>query len=185
VTTPVAETAVTDLRYPIGPFAYDGRMTDARRVECIARIAAAPGRLRAAVAGLDDAQLDTPYRPGGWTVRQVVHHVPDSHINAYTRIRLALTEDTPTIKPYEEARWAELPDARTLAPEVSLRLLEAVHARWVPLLERLGPAEVARACRHPEHGRLMTVDELIGLYAWHGEHHTAHVATLRDRMGWR
>ena len=183
--TPAAETAVTDLRYPIGPFAYDGRMTDARRAECIARIAAAPGHLRTAVAGLDDAQLDTPYRAGGWTVRQVVHHVPDSHLNAYTRIRLALTEDAPTIKPYEEARWAELPDARTLPVEVSLRLLESLHARWVPLLERLGAADGARQLRHPEHGRLMTVDELIALYAWHGDHHTAHVRTLRDRMGWR
>jgi uncharacterized damage-inducible protein DinB len=185
VTSRAAEAAVTDLRYPIGPFAYDGEMTDAGRADCVARIAAAPGRLRAAVDGLNDAQLDTPYRPGGWTVRQVIHHVPDSHINAYTRIRLALTEDTPTIKPYEEARWAELPDARTLPPEVSLRLLEAVHGRWVPLLRRLGAAEGARACRHPEHGRLMTVDELIALYAWHGDHHTAHVTTLRDRMGWR
>ena len=129
---------MTDLRYPIGPFSYDGLMTDARRAECVARIAAAPARLRAAVTGLDDAQLDTPYRPGGWTVRQVVHHVPDSHLNAYTRIRLALTEDTPTIKPYEEARWAELPDARSLPVEVSLTLLEALHGRWVSLLERLG-----------------------------------------------
>jgi hypothetical protein len=119
--TRAAEVSVTDLRYPIGPFSYDGRMTDARRAACIARIAAAPGRLRAAVTGLDDGQLDTPYRPGGWTVRQVVHHVPDSHLNAYTRIRLALTEDTPTIKPYEEARWAELPDARTLPVEISRR----------------------------------------------------------------
>jgi hypothetical protein len=110
--TPKVEDSVTDLRYPIGNFSYDGKMTDARRAACVARIAAAPAALRAAVAGLNDAQLDTPYRPGGWTVRQVVHHVPDSHLNAYVRIRLALTEDTPTIKPYEEARWAELPDAR-------------------------------------------------------------------------
>jgi uncharacterized damage-inducible protein DinB len=182
--TPAAEVSVTDLRYPIGPFSYDGQMTDARRGVCIARIAAAPGRLRAAVTGLDDGQLDTPYRPGGWTVRQVVHHVPDSHLNAYTRIRLALTEDTPTIKPYEEARWAELPDARTLPVEISLRLLESLHARWVQLLERLTAADGARPLRHPEHGRIMTVDELLALYAWHGDHHTAHVTSLRDRMGW-
>jgi uncharacterized damage-inducible protein DinB len=174
-----------DLRYPIGPFTYDGQMTDTRRADCITRIAAAPGRLRAAVTGLDDAQLDTPYRPGGWTVRQVVHHVPDSHINAYTRVRLALTEETPTIKPYEEARWAELPDARALPIEISLRLLDSLHARWVPLLQRLGAAEGSRQLRHPEHGRLMTVDELIALYSWHGDHHTAHVTSLRDRMGWR
>ena len=176
---------MTDLRYPIGAFAYDGRMTDARRADCIVRIAEAPARLRAAVAGLDDAQLDTPYRPDGWTVRQVVHHVPDSHINAYTRIRLALTEDTPTIKPYEEARWAELPDARSLPIDVSLRLLESLHARWVPLLRGIGAAEGARQLRHPEHGRLMTIDELIALYAWHGAHHVAHVTGLRERMNWR
>jgi hypothetical protein len=176
---------VTDLRYPIGKFKYDGPMTDARRAECVVRIAAAPAALRAAVAGLDDAQLDTPYRPDGWTVRQVVHHVPDSHVNAYTRIRLALTEDTPTIKPYEEARWAELFDARSLPVEISLRLLEALHARWVPLLQRIGAAEGGRRFRHPEHGRLMTIDEVVAMYAWHGEHHTAHVTGLRERREWR
>lgn len=179
-----ADGALADLRYPIGRFHYDGTMTDDRRAKCVDRIAAAPAGLRAAVAGLDQTRLDTPYRPGGWTVRQVVHHVPDSHLNAYTRIRLALTEDTPTIKPYEEARWAELPDARTAPVEISLALLEALHARWVPLLREFGPAEAARTLRHPEHGRLMTVDELLALYAWHGEHHTAHIARLRERMGW-
>ncbi len=174
-----------DLRYPIGKFSYDGTMTDARRAECVARIAATPAGIRAAVAGLDDGQLDTPYRPGGWTVRQVVHHVPDSHLNAYTRTRLALTEDSPTIKPYEEARWAELPDARSLPVEISLRLLEALHARWVPLLQRLGPTDGARQFHHPEQGRRITIDEVIAMYAWHGEHHTAHVTRLRERMGWR
>jgi hypothetical protein len=183
--THAGEAPVTDLRYPIGNFTYDGAMTDARRAECIARIAAAPGRLRAAVAGLDDAQLDTPYRPGGWTVRQVIHHVPDSHLNAYTRIRLALTEDTPTIKPYEEARWAELPDARTMPVDVSLALLDGLHGRWVALLQRLGPGDGARQFRHPEYGRLITIDELVAMYAWHGEHHVAHVTGLRERMGWR
>jgi uncharacterized damage-inducible protein DinB len=182
--THAGEAPVTDLRYPIGKFTYDGAMTDGRRAECVMRIAAAPGRLRAAVAGLDDAQLDTPNRPGGWTVRQLVHHVPDSHLNAYTRIRLALTEDTPTIKPYEEARWAELPDARAMPVEVSLALLEALHGRWVGLLQRLGPGEGARQFRHPEHGRLITIDELLAMYAWHGEHHVAHVTGLRERMGW-
>jgi hypothetical protein len=175
---------VTDLRYPIGNFSYDGAMTVARRASCVARIAAAPAALRAAVAGLSDAQLDTPYRPGGWTVRQVVHHVPDSHLNAYVRIRLALTEDTPTIKPYEEARWAELPDARTLPVEASLSLLEGLHGRWVALLKSLGPADGARQFLHPEHGRLITIDELIAMYAWHGEHHVAHVTSLRARNGW-
>jgi hypothetical protein len=176
---------VTDPRYPIGNFAYDGAMTDARRAACVARIAAAPAALRAAVAGLSDAQLDTPYRPGGWTVRQVVHHVPDSHLNAYVRIRLALTEDTPTIKPYEEARWAELPDARTLPVEASLSLLEGLHGRWMALLKSLGPGDGARQFLHPEHGRLITIDELIAMYAWHGEHHVAHVTSLRTRNGWR
>jgi hypothetical protein len=179
------EASVTDLRYPIGKFAYDGAMTDARRAACVARISAAPAALRAAVAGLTDAQLDTPYRPDGWTVRQVVHHVPDSHLNAYVRMRLALTEDVPTIKPYEEARWAELPDARTLPVEVSLALLEALHVRWTALLRTFGAVEGARQLRHPEHGRLMTIDELLALYAWHGEHHVAHVTSLRDRSGWR
>jgi hypothetical protein len=178
------EASLTDLRYPIGNFAYDGAMTDARRAGCVARIAAAPAALRAAVAGLSDAQLDTTYRPGGWTVRQVVHHVPDSHLNAYVRIRLALTEDTPTIKPYEEARWAELPDARTLPVETSLALLEGLHTRWVGLLGGLGAADGARQFHHPEHGRLITVDELIAMYAWHGEHHVAHVTSLRARNGW-
>jgi uncharacterized damage-inducible protein DinB len=175
---------VTDLRYPIGEFAWDGVMTDVRRAACVARIAAAPGLLRAAVTGLNDRQLDTPYRPAGWTVRQVVHHVPDSHLNAYTRTRLALTEETPTIKPYDEARWAELPDARSAPIEVSLALLDALHVRWVLLLHGLGPTDCARGVRHPEHGRLLSVDELLALYAWHGEHHTAHVTALRTRMGW-
>jgi uncharacterized damage-inducible protein DinB len=175
---------VTDLRYPIGPFAYHGDMTEARRAACVARIAAAPAALRAAVAGLSDAQLDTPYRAGGWTLRQVVHHVPDSHMNAYTRFRLTLTEDQPTIKTYDEARWAELPDARTLPVEVSLALLEALHIRWTALLQTLTAADGARQLFHPEHGRLMTLDELLALYAWHGEHHAAHVTSLRARSGW-
>ena len=183
--TQAPEAAVTDLRYPIGKFTYDGTMTDARRSACVARIAAAPAALRAAVAGLTDAQLDTPYRPDGWTVRQVVPHVPDSHLNAYVRMRLALTEDTPTIKPYEEARWAELPDARTLPVEVSLALLEALHVRWTALLRGFSAADGARQLRHPEHGRLMTIDELLAMYAWHGEHHVAHVTSLRARSGWR
>ena len=175
---------MTDPRYPIGPVQYDGVMTPERRRACVARIAAAPSGVRAAVAGLSEDQLDTPYRPGGWSVRQVVHHLPDSHLNAYTRIRLALTEEVPTIKPYEEARWAELPDARRAPVEVSLALLEALHARWLVLLRELGPQEGERQLRHPEYGRLMSVDELLALYAWHGEHHTAHILGLRQRSGW-
>ena len=174
---------MTDLRYPIGNFSYDGAMTDARRAACVARIAAAPAALRAAVAGLGDAQLDTPYRPGGWTVRQVVHHVADSHINAYTRFRLGFTEDNPTIRPYEEKAWAELPDARRLGVDVSLRLLEPLHDRLVNLLQAAPPASFARQIVHPENGP-MTLDSLLGIYAWHGRHHAAHITGLRVREGW-
>jgi uncharacterized damage-inducible protein DinB len=174
----------TDPRYPIGPHVYAGPLTDAQRADAIGVLTALPDRLRAAVAGLDDAQLDTPYRDGGWTVRQVVHHVPDSHLNAYVRFRLALTEDAPMIRPYDEARWAELPDARTMPADVSLKLLDAVHTRWVALLNALGPDSFARTYVHPEHGRTFTLDEAVSLYAWHSRHHTAHVTALRDRMGW-
>ena len=173
-----------DFRYPIGPFRYQGDGTPARREQWIAEIASAPAQLRAAVAGLSPAQLDTPYRPEGWTVRQVVHHLPDSHLNAYTRIKLALTEEEPTIKPYEEARWAELPDARTGPVEPSLALLEFLHQRWLLLLRSLRPADFARRYRHPEHGRMFGLDEVVAMYAWHGRHHVAHITSLRRREGW-
>jgi hypothetical protein len=173
-----------DLRYPIGPFRYPGEGNPARREQWIADIAAAPGQLRAAVAGLSPAQLDTPYRPEGWTVRQVVHHLPDSHLNAYTRIKLALTEEEPTIKPYEEARWAELADARTGPVEPSLALLESLHQRWLLLLRALRPPDFARQFRHPEHGRKFGLDETVAMYAWHSKHHVAHITSLRRRMGW-
>jgi hypothetical protein len=173
-----------DPRYPIGQFRYEGTLTPEARLDCIARIAAAPANLRTAAAGLTDAQLDTPYREGGWTVRQVVHHVPDSHLNAYTRFRLALTEPTPTIRPYLEQRWAELADARGGPIEVSLSLLEALHRRWVLLLRSLSSSDWALRFLHPEHRREWTLDELLAMYAWHGEHHTAHVTRLRDRKGW-
>jgi len=173
-----------DLRYPVGRFQYDGDASPGAREQRIGEIAAAPGRLRTAVAGLSPAQLDTPYRAGGWTVRQVVHHVPDSHLNAYTRIKLALTEDQPTIRPYEEARWAELPDARTAPVELSLTLLDVLHQRWVLLLRQLGPADFSRSFTHPEHGRRFDLDEAIAMYAWHGRHHVAHITSLRKRMGW-
>jgi len=175
---------MTDLRYPIGKAAMARELTaDARRA-LIARVEAAPGRLRAAVAGLDAAQLDTPYRPGGWTVRQVVHHVPDSHLNAYLRCKWALTEDAPTIKTYEEGLWAELPDSRTVPVEVSLALLDSLHHRWVGLLRGMSAEDFQRTLRHPDHG-LITLDQILGLYAWHGDHHTAHVAGLRERMSWK
>ncbi|PYO40744.1 MAG: putative metal-dependent hydrolase [Gemmatimonadetes bacterium] len=175
---------MSDLHYPIGRFEPVTSLAPAQRVTCIDQIAAAPDGLRRAVTGLDDRQLDTPYRPGGWTVRQVVHHVPDSHLNAYTRFKLACTEDSPTIKTYEEARWAELPEARTAPIDVSLDLLTALHRRWVLFLRLLGPDDFARTVRHPEWGS-PTVDFLLAQYAWHGRHHTAHITALRDRMGWK
>jgi hypothetical protein len=172
-----------DLRYPIGRPDLKPELTDAERAEAIARIEACPGELRRALAGLTPEQLETPYRPGGWTLRQLAHHVPDSHMNAYIRFKWALTEDEPTIKAYHEDRWAELADSRVTPIEVSLGLLESVHRRWVDLLRSLGPADFQRALVHPENGR-RTLDQMLGLYAWHGDHHVAHAAGLRERMGW-
>ncbi|HEX5386578.1 MAG TPA: putative metal-dependent hydrolase [Gemmatimonadales bacterium] len=174
---------MTDLRYPIGTFEPPVRSEPYERQARIAQIAQAPAALRRVVSGLSDAQLDTPYRPGGWTVRQVAHHLPDSHLNAYMRMRLALTEDEPAIKSYAEERWAELPDARGAPVELSLALLDALHARWMLLLGALEPVHFARAYRHPEMGRV-PLDMAIALYAWHGRHHVAHISTLRERMGW-
>jgi hypothetical protein len=172
-----------DLRYPVGEFRFPKSVSAEDLTRFIDQISDAPARLRAAMAGLADAQLDTPYRPGGWTVRQLAHHVPDSHINSYVRFRLALTEDEPVIKPYEESRWAELPDARTAPVEVSLALLENLHARWVPLLRSLSGADWKRSFRHPELG-LVSLENNAALYAWHGRHHVAHITALRERMGW-
>ena len=172
-----------DPRYPIGAFDYQGPYTNARRKKFIAAIAQAPARMRAAVKGLKAKQLDTPYREGGWTVRQVVHHVPDSHLNAYTRLKLALTEEQPTIKPYDEKGWAKLADTRQTPIEVSLALLENLHERWVNLWKSLKPADFERTLRHPESG-LKTVDWLLALYAWHGAHHVGHVKALRKKMRW-
>lgn len=175
---------MTDLRYPIGKFSYEGEAGGPQRHDWIEAIDAAPSALRAAIAGLTPAQLDTPYREGGWTVRQVVHHVPDSHLNAYVRFKLALTEDEPTIKPYDEVRWANLTDTRTVPPDVSLDLLAALHQRWVALLRALTAGDYQRAFYHPEHGRALTLDEALGSYAWHGRHHVAHITGLRQRQGW-
>jgi hypothetical protein len=172
-----------DLRYPIGPFKFDGQPTEQQIKHFISDIDQAPSRLRAAVAGLFEQQLDTPYRPDGWTVRQVVHHVPESHMNAYVRMKLALTEDNPTIKPYDEVRWAETPDVGATPIATSLALLEALHQRWVTLLKALGPADFARTFMHPESG-LWTIGKYVALYSWHGKHHVAHITTLRERMGW-
>jgi len=172
-----------DLRYPIGEFKYEGPLTDEQLQAGIARIEEAPARMRAAVAGLDKTQLDTPYRPEGWTVRQVVHHVPESHLNSYTRFKLALTEDEPVIKPYFEDRWAKLDDARQAPIALSLDLLEALHGRWIWFLRSLNPEDFQRTFRHPELG-LVSLDKAVGLYAWHGQHHVAQVTSLRERMGW-
>jgi uncharacterized damage-inducible protein DinB len=174
---------MTDLRYPIGNFTTKPELTEAERTVLIDQIALAPGKLRDAVVGLTSSQLDTPYRPGGWTVRQVIHHVADSHINAYIRLRLALTESEPLIKPYEEARWAELKDAHTFPIDVSLNLLESLHQRWTGLMRSLPASDFNRTFRHPEMGRL-NLNQLLGLYSWHGRHHTAHVTSLKERMGW-
>jgi hypothetical protein len=171
-----------DPRYPIGQFEMPKEVTPARRKQAIDEIASTPAKLRAAVKGLTNAQLDTPYREGGWTVRQVVHHVPDSHMNAYMRLRLALTEDKPTIKPYEEARWAELADSK-LPIEVSQTLLDTVHARWDTVWRSMKPEHFARTLIHPEHGE-RTVDWLLFVYEWHGKHHAAHITELRKQKGW-
>jgi hypothetical protein len=157
---------------------------DQMRRSAIEEIAALPGRMREAVAGLGDIQLDTPYRPGGWTVRQVVHHVPDSHVHAYIRLKLALTEDAPTIKPYDEKTWAMLADSR-LPVEVSLTLLDSIHARWVALCRNLKASDWARTFNHPEYPEgPRTIDWLVQVYAWHSNHHLAHITSLRKREGW-
>lgn len=175
-----------DPRYPIGKFVYGGAASVEDRERWIAEIAAAPARLRAMVAGLGDTQLDTPYRDGGWTVRQVVHHVPDSHMNAYIRTKLALTEDRPVIKPYDETLWGELADARTAPIEMSLVLLERLHERWLILLRSMRVEDFARTYRHPELGdKLLGLDHLLALYAWHGRHHTAQIESLLTQRGWK
>jgi DinB family protein len=173
---------MTDLRYPIGKFEYSDPLSPELRAACIEQIAAAPGELRRAVQGLTPAQLDTPYRPGGWTVRQVVHHLPDSHVNAYVRIKLALTEDVPTIKAYNEKAWAETSEAKTGDVETSLVLLESLHRRWVTLLRSMTPKDFRRELKHPESGR-QAIDRLVAMYAWHGRHHVGHITGLRQRSG--
>ncbi len=172
-----------DPRFPIGKYQAPADVTPAMREQAIREIAETPQNLRAAVKGLNDAQLDTPYRDGGWTVRQVVHHVPDSHMNAYVRWRLALTETEPTIKPYAEAEWANLEDAAHAPIEVSLKLMEPLHERWVRLLRGLKQEDFARTFRHPDHG-VRTLDWMLFLYAWHGRHHAAHITELRKQKGW-
>jgi hypothetical protein len=173
---------MSDPRYPIGKFSYAGPMTPEQKKECLENIEQTPARMRAAVRGLSNAQLDTPYRDGGWTVRQVVHHVPDSHLNSYVRFKLALTEDEPTIKPYREDQWAELPDSQQPI-ENSLVILESVHRRWMIVLRSIDEAGWKRTFRHPELGPV-TLEKNLALYSWHGQHHVAHIAKLREKMGW-
>jgi uncharacterized damage-inducible protein DinB len=172
-----------DLRFPVGKFLYEGSPNDQQKQTFLQEVEQTPTKLKAAVKGLSDAQLDTPYRPDGWTVRQVVHHMPDSHVNAYVRFKLALTEDDPTIKPYAEDRWAELSDTKATPIEISLTLLDSLHDRWVRLLRSLTPEQWKRTFRHPEMGP-MTLEKTLALYAWHGRHHVAHVTELRKRMSW-
>lgn len=171
-----------DLRYPIGKADMKTPLAAGERAQRIDSIAALPAQLRKAVHGLTDAQLDTPYRPGGWTVRQLTHHVADSHMNAFVRFRLGFTEDNPTIKPYDEKAWSELPDMR-LPVEVSLQLLDSLHERMVQMLRTVPATSFQRTIHHPENGP-MTLDAMVSLYAWHGQHHTAHVTALRQRQGW-
>ncbi len=175
---------MTDLRYPIGKFKMQDGLTEVERRKFMDDIREAPARLRAAVAGLSPQQIDTPYRPAGWTVRQVVHHLPDSHLNAYVRFKLALTEEEPIIKTYDQEQWAELEDARTAPIEMSLALLESLHQRWTLMLRSLQPRELSRTLRHPELG-VLNLERYLALYAWHGRHHVAHITSLRERMGWR
>ena len=172
---------VDDLRYPVGRFT-PSHAADARR-KSIDDIAALPARMREAVAGLSDAQVDTPYRPGGWTVRQVVHHVADSHMNAFIRLKLALTEATPTIKPYDENAFSMLADMQ-LPVQISLHILGGLHARWVALYGAMSDEQFGRSFVHPEHGSAITLEEHAQHYAWHSRHHVGHITALRDREGW-
>jgi hypothetical protein len=174
---------MSDPRFPIGPLTVDPNVTAAKRLVWIAEIESAPAKVRAAVRGLAAAQLDTPYRDGGWTVRQLLHHLPDSHFNALCRLKLALTEANPTIKAYDEAAWARLADYE-LDPALSLVMLDGIHARFVALWKSLKPADWSRTFHHPEHRKDLSLDWLLQMYAWHGRHHTAHITALRDRMGW-
>jgi len=174
---------MSDLRYPIGKFTFDGSSTEADRQKFTDDIEQTPAKLRAAVQALSEARLDTPYRPGGWTVRQVVHHLPDSHLNSYVRFKLALTEDEPTIKPYYEDRWAELQEAKTAPIELSLALLDSLHKRWVLMLRSMKSEDWKRTFRHPDLG-VVSLEKNVALYSWHGRHHVAHITSLRERMGW-
>lgn len=173
-----------DLRNPIGPFEFPAEVSIEMLNQWIDEIDAMPDQLRAAVAGLDDAQLDTTYRAYGWTLRQVVHHLADTHLNAYVRMKLALTEDNPTIKPYFEDRWAETPEVEALPVEYSIVLLLSLHYRWTDLMRRLDFSDFKRTFFHPEYNENISLAHIVAKYAWHGKHHLAHITGLRERKGW-
>ncbi|MXV14628.1 YfiT family bacillithiol transferase [Hufsiella ginkgonis] len=177
-------TTQPDLRYPIGKYVSPAQITPEQVDNWIAEIAMLPAKMHDAAAGLTDEQLDMPYRPGGWTLRQVFHHVPDSHANAYIRFKLGITEDRPTIRPYFEDRWAETEDGKFAPVQVSLNLLDALHQRWVLFLRSLTPADLERTYVHPEHGKTFVLKDMIGMYVWHGEHHLQQVMEMRRRNGW-
>ncbi|MBY0434891.1 MAG: putative metal-dependent hydrolase [Cyclobacteriaceae bacterium] len=172
-----------DPRYPIGKFEPQENYSSQEILACIARIESLPSRIEKAILGLSETQLDTPYRDGGWTVRQVVHHTSDSHVNAYIRTKWTLTEESPTIKAYEEKPWAETSETKA-NPALSISLLKALHAKWVVLLKSLKPNELQRAFTHPETKKQVRLDRMIAMYAWHGDHHLAHITSLKERMGW-
>ena len=178
----MTNTAVPDLRYPIGAFTFPDSLSASARKEAIAQVRETPALLTSTVAGLGDEQLDTPHRPDGWTLRQIAHHLPDSHLNAYARFKLALTEHKPTIRPYDQEKWAELPDSR-IPVDASLRFLEGLHDRWVALLESMSDADWKREIQHPEIGTLR-IDQVLALYGWHGRHHVAQITSARQRHGW-
>ena len=175
---------MSDARYPIGKFEFHNPPSPEERAILINHIAETPAKLRSAIQGLTSQQMETPYREGGWTVRQVAHHVPESHMNAYIRFKLALTEETPTIKPYRENEWAQTADVSKTPVETSLDLLESLHERWVILLKTLSATDFERKLNHPENG-IMPLDKLLALYAWHGKHHTAHITGLKKKEGWK
>jgi hypothetical protein len=172
-----------DLRYPIGKFNGQPPTNSEERRSFLNQVEETPARLRAAIEGLTEEQLNTPYRDGGWTIRQVVHHVPDSHLNSYIRFKWALTENEPLIKAYHEDRWAELQDSKSTPVQVSLTLLHSLHERWMNLLRSFNSDDWKKTLRHPELG-VMTLEKMLALYAWHGRHHVAHITSLRERMGW-
>lgn len=173
-----------DLQFPIGPFAWKGSATPESREKAIDQIATLPTRLRYAVETLSEEQLNTPYRPGGWTLQQVVHHIADSHMNGYIRFKLALTEEWPTVKPYDQDGWSSLDEVSTSPVAISLNLIDALHARWANLLCSLKVEDFARGYVHPERNGKVSLDETLAAYAWHGEHHLAHIKGLIRRQGW-